>query len=89
MKKYPRISDVENRDKNTNAACRCGEIAKFKACIQEDYFRGNDTVVWACDAHKKDVEFLTGSQGLNNEKRLLEPKEPASSSVVWRRTRFI
>jgi len=56
--KYPRIERVNKRHRNTCARCKCGKLAKFKSEIQLNYMRGDDLVFWACDAHKKDFEFL-------------------------------
>ncbi len=57
-KQYPVIGSVRPRNKNTSAKCKCGEVAKFRPEIQVNYFRGDDEVVWACNEHKRDVEFL-------------------------------
>lgn len=56
--KYPRISEVEKRPKNTNAKCKCGAIGKNIVVIQVNYMRGDDDVVWACEDHKRDINFL-------------------------------
>ena len=58
MCNYPKIGLVERRPKNTSARCRCGTIGKYQIHIQVNWFRGDDEVVWACEGHKKDVEFL-------------------------------
>ena len=57
-KKYPLIGAVRPKKKNTCAKCKCGETAKFMTEIQVNYFRGDDDVLWSCDLHKKDVDFL-------------------------------
>ncbi len=57
-KSYPRIGKVETRNKNTSAKCKCGEIGKVKVHIECSIFRGEDDVVWACQDHFKDVNFL-------------------------------
>ena len=62
MRKYPRIGEVYKRQKNTSAKCKCGEVGKFKTAVQVSYMRGDDEVFWACDPHKRDLEFLTNSQ---------------------------
>lgn len=61
MNKYPRVTSVQNRNKNTSAKCKCGRLGKFKSVVEWDYFRGNDDVYWSCETHKKDVKFLTGT----------------------------
>lgn len=58
MKKYPRIISTNARKKNTAAKCKCGELGKFRPEIQVSYMRGDDIVVWACDEHKMNHEFL-------------------------------
>lgn len=58
--KYPKLGTAMKRSKNTTAKCKCGEVGKFLVDIQYDYMRGNDDVVWACEEHKRDLEFLTG-----------------------------
>lgn len=55
---YPRIGEIEKRPKNTSERCRCGVIAKYRVHIQVDWFRGDDEVEWACETHKRDVDFL-------------------------------
>ena len=57
-KSYPNIGRTERRNKNTCAKCKCGEIGKFKVHIECSFMRGEDEVVWACEAHKKDVNYL-------------------------------
>ena len=58
-RKYPRIGQIEKRPKNTSEKCRlCGAIAKFRVDVQVGWFRGDDLVEWACDAHKNDAERL-------------------------------
>ena len=57
-KAYPFISGTELRKKNTCAKCKCGEIGRYKVTIQCSWFRGEDEVVWSCEDHKKDVDFL-------------------------------
>lgn len=57
-KKYPAISMVSKRSKNTQSKCVCGEIAKFKTEIQFSYFRGDDDVIWSCEEHKIDLDTL-------------------------------
>jgi len=60
MSKYPRISGTEKRPKNTAAICDwCDEIGKYKLTIENDYMRGNDDVVWACETHKRGVPATT------------------------------
>ena len=59
MKKYPRLGSALNHAKNTSAKCICGEIGKFKITIEWSYMRGDDDVVWACPAHKRDFNYLT------------------------------
>jgi hypothetical protein len=58
MSKYPRIGGRERCDKNISAKCRCGEIGKYRVEIQTSWMRGDDEVVWACDKHKNDLDFL-------------------------------
>ena len=58
--KYPRIGNVRKHKKNNCAKCKCGEIGRYKVDIQWTYMRGDDDVVWSCESHNKDVEFLTG-----------------------------
>ena len=58
MKKYPLISGAKNHKKNTSACCKCGALGRYKVTIECSYMRGEDDVVWACEEHKKDVEFL-------------------------------
>ncbi len=62
MSKYPRIGVSTPRKKNTQAKCRCGEVGQYKVEIQWDYFRGNDDVIWACNDHRKSLEYLTLNQ---------------------------
>lgn len=57
-KKYPLLDSVRPKRRNTSAKCKCGELAKYRPEIQVNYFRGDDVVVWACEDHKRDVEFL-------------------------------
>ena len=57
-KKYPLIDSVRPRKKNTHAKCKCGDIGKYRPEIQVSCMRGDDVVVWACEEHKRDVEFL-------------------------------
>ncbi len=60
-KQYPRIGQLQKKDKNTQAKCRCGEIGKRKVHIQVSWFRGEDEVVWSCMNHRNDVDYLLGS----------------------------
>ena len=57
-KNYPLISDIRIRKKNTCAKCKCGEIGRFKVTIQTSFMRGEDDVVWSCEEHKRDVNYL-------------------------------
>ena len=57
-KSYPYKSGKKQQPKNTSAKCKCGEIGRWKVTIQTSWFRGEDEVVWACDEHKDDVEYL-------------------------------
>lgn len=56
--KYPRIERINPRRKNSCAKCPCGEIGKYRPEIEISYMRGDDIVVWACEEHKKDTQFL-------------------------------
>lgn len=58
MKKYPVMSSKKPRPQNTSAKCRCGKVAKYRPEIQVNYFRGDDEVVWACEYHIGDVDYL-------------------------------
>ena len=62
VRSYPRIGQTQKKPKNTQAKCQCGEIGKFRVHVQFDYMRGNDEVYWACQNHRGDVGFLTGTQ---------------------------
>jgi hypothetical protein len=57
-KNYPRKSGKKQHKKNTCAKCKCGELGRWKVTIETSWFRGEDEVVWACDNHKDDVEYL-------------------------------
>ncbi len=59
MKKYPKIGRTYRHEKNNCAQCRCGAIGRYKVDIAYTYMRGDDDVVWACEKHKKDIEYLT------------------------------
>ena len=63
MSKYPRVSSVAAKSKNTSAKCKCGAVAKFKTTVEVNVFRGDDEVVWSCNEHKKDCSFLVDWQG--------------------------
>lgn len=57
-KTYPAISNTSKRDRNTQAKCPCGKVAKFMTFIQFNYMRGDDEGVWSCEEHKKDLDVL-------------------------------
>lgn len=57
-KKYPKIGAIIPRPKNIHALCVCGEIGKFRVMLEINQFRGDDDCVWACEQHKKDLNFL-------------------------------
>lgn len=57
-KSYPRKSGKKQHKKNISAKCKCGEIGRWKVTIETSWFRGEDEVVWACDEHKDDVDYL-------------------------------
>jgi len=59
--KYPRKGSTQLRDKNTQALCRCGAIAKRKIHIEVNCFRGDDEVIWSCMNHRNDVDYLLGN----------------------------
>ena len=61
MKDYPRIGRIDRHNKNICAKCRCGELGTAKVHVEYTYMRGEDEVVWACEKHKKDLEFLRDS----------------------------
>ena len=65
-KQYPLVKSVIKASKNTSAKCKCGNVAKFKAEICYNYFRGDDDLIWSCDDHKRSLIFLIsrGSNGL-------------------------
>ena len=56
--KYPRISDQRKLKKVP--MCKCGEIARYLVTIQINNFRGDDEVEYACESHRRDMEFLRG-----------------------------
>jgi hypothetical protein len=56
--KYPRIQVLAMHPRNTSALCPCGALGKFKSCIEWNYMRGDDSVVWSCEQHKDDIAFL-------------------------------
>lgn len=58
IRKYPKITSYTERQKNTQALCKCGQVAKFKTEIQVNYFRGDDEYFWTCEEHKKDLDFI-------------------------------
>ena len=60
---YPCIGRTENRQKNTNAQCRCGEIGIARVHIQVNWFRGDDEIKWACTKHLRSFDFLLGGTG--------------------------
>lgn len=60
-KKYPLIGSVRPRKKNTSAKCGCGNTGQYMTDIQVNYMRGDDVVVWSCDEHKRDIDFLLES----------------------------
>ena len=49
--KYPRISDFITKEKNTYMKCKCGQLATMQVIVQVNCFRGDDDLVWVCDAH--------------------------------------
>ncbi|VFS60178.1 Uncharacterised protein [Leminorella grimontii] len=57
-KRYPRVSKIIPRSKNTSAKCRCGVVAKYLIEIQVNCFRGDDERLWSCDEHRNNCEFL-------------------------------
>ena len=65
-KDYPYISRVCKRLANNAALCRCRRVAKFQAEVRFNYMRGDDDYLWACEAHKKDLDFLLG---LNSQEK--------------------
>ncbi len=67
-KKYPHIESIRPRKKNTQAKCRCGALGQYRPEIQVSYMRGDDVVVWACDTHKKDADFLLQDWDFNLDK---------------------
>ena len=58
IKSYPRIGRIDSRKKNTCAKCRCGDLGTAKVHIQLSFMRGEDEVIWACNEHKLNPEFL-------------------------------
>lgn len=66
-KKYPTIGRVELRKKNTCAKCRCGAIGIAKVHIEVSWFRDEDEVVWACEEHKRQPEYLLGAMQEDDE----------------------
>ena len=62
MSKYPRVGSVSAKSKNTSAKCKYGAVAKYKTTVEVNIFRGDDEVVWSCNEHKKDCEFLIGTE---------------------------
>ncbi len=57
LDRYPRISDIEKRLRNTSEKCPCGQIAKFRVTIQVNIFRGDDEVEWRCEQDKKNPDM--------------------------------
>ena len=60
-KQYPRIGRTDNHLKNTSAICHCGEVGKYKVHIEYTFMRGEDEVIWACQHHKKDTDYLVNA----------------------------
>lgn len=66
--KYPRVSIAARRAKwieNPTSAPKCdvcGEPATHRVCVEVNWFRGDDEVCNACDAHKNDAAALVRSK---------------------------
>lgn len=65
-REYPRMGRIQKLDRPTKAKCKCGSHAKFKVHVQFNIFRGDDDVLWSCEDHKKDVDFLTATATATN-----------------------
>jgi hypothetical protein len=60
-KKYPLISNKEDRRKKWNHTVKCelcGEQAEYRLTIETNYFRGDDVTVKSCEDCTKEVETL-------------------------------
>ena len=54
---------MQLRPRNTSARCPCGRLGVYKVDLEWSWFRGEDTVAWRCDEHKRDVLVKPNSAG--------------------------
>lgn len=60
--KYPKISAIKPRPRNTSAKCKCGKLGVLKVEIQINYMRGDDISIWSCEDHKRECDYLLNTK---------------------------
>lgn len=58
MQPYPVIMRTKERSSNSSGRCKCGKAGRYWIFIDCILLATDDVWVWACEDHKKDVNYL-------------------------------